>query len=541
MAVPEYIRKVERPVNTIVDDNGRDGPNRYAVRVRASVRYVKGKKNPQPKNGKVIGHIVDGRYVPVQRKSKNDSGDIKEGALCCSSSKEYSKTPFALSYGSSAFVKSVSSDLFSDLIDVFGAKLAYNIMAVASVQIIKPGICSSRISMFYNRSFISLYYPGAHISINSLTKMYEELGMDFNGKAQFFKKRMEAVAKEHHIAIDGTLIQDNSTVNSLSQYSYKSRVKGSKDISLLYAYDIELQEPICAEAFPGNSIDASSYKAFIHDNNIDKGIIVADKGFPPSKIDSERAKHPDLHFLTPIKRNDSRIKSNNLLSDMKLLKGADGGILYNCKQIKGGRSLYAFKDTRKGAAECRDYLYRASKNNNFEYDKYERKNDLFGLIVFESDMQLDPLVVYQSYADRWLLEMMFRQFKHFECFDTTKVQSDFAVMGKEFVNLISTIITSRLLKSVSKTNLLDKMSFGDLIDDLGTAWRLTDSFNSEKPQSSDDKWVHTLDCVMDELEKLDLSIPDPKPETKKRGRKPKPKVDKPKRPRGRPKKILSTP
>lgn len=35
-------------------------------------------------------------------------------------------------------------------------------------------------------------------------------------------------------------------------------------------------------------------------------------------------------------------------------------------------------------------------------------------------------------------------------------------MGKEFVNLVSTIITFRLLKAVSKTNLLDKMSFGDL-------------------------------------------------------------------------------
>lgn len=113
-------------------------------------------------------------------------------------------------------------------------------------------------------------------------------------------------------------------------------------------------------------------------------------------------------------------------------------------------------------------------------------------------------------------------------------------MGKEFVNLVSTIITFHLLKAVSKTNLLDKMSFGDLIDDLGTAWGLTDSFNSEKPQSSDDKWVHTLDCVINELEKLDLSIPTPKP-AKKRGRKPKPKEDKPKRPKGRPKKILSTP
>lgn len=183
---------------------------------------------------KVIGHIVDGRYVPVQHKSENDRDSVKESALCASNTKEHNKTPFALSYGSSAVVKTVSSDLFSDLIDVFGAELAYNIMAVASVQIIKPGICSSRISMFYHRSFISLYYPGAHISINSLTKMYEELGMDFSGKAQFFKKRMEAVAKEHHIAIDGTLIQYNSSVNSLSQYSYKSRVKGCKDIFLLY-------------------------------------------------------------------------------------------------------------------------------------------------------------------------------------------------------------------------------------------------------------------------------------------------------------------
>ena len=53
MAVPEYIRMVPRPVNTIVEDNGRDGPNRFAVRERISIKYVSG-GNPQPKNGKVI-------------------------------------------------------------------------------------------------------------------------------------------------------------------------------------------------------------------------------------------------------------------------------------------------------------------------------------------------------------------------------------------------------------------------------------------------------------------------------------------------------
>ena len=226
---------------------------------------------------------------------------------------------------------------------------------------------------------------------------------------------------------------------------------------------------------------------------------------------------------------------------MKVLKGVDGAVLYNVKQIKGGRFLYVFKDTGRSYAECKDYLARAVRNDDFEYDKYERKNELFGLIVFESDLNLDPLVVYKSYADRWLLEMMFRQFKYFEEFDTTKVQGDFTVMGKEFVNFISTIITSRILKVIDKTDLLKKMSLGDLIDDLGTAWRCTDTSLDETPKSSDEKWVHTLDCVMAELERLGLSVPDPKHEPKKRGRKPLPKVEKPKRPRGRPRKFITEP
>ena len=53
MAVPADIRAVKRPVNTIVDDSGRDGPKRYAVRERSGTRYVQG-GNPQPRNGKVL-------------------------------------------------------------------------------------------------------------------------------------------------------------------------------------------------------------------------------------------------------------------------------------------------------------------------------------------------------------------------------------------------------------------------------------------------------------------------------------------------------
>lgn len=84
------------------------------------------------------------------------------------------------------------------------------------------------------------------------------------------------------------------------------------------------------------------------------------------------------------------------------------------------------------------------------------------------------------------------------------------------------------------------MSYGELMDDLSSAWRRTDA--PEEPATDDGYWVHTLRIVFEELETLGLSKPIPKPAPKKRGRKPKPKdpsEQKPKRPRGRPRKNSS--
>ena len=75
MAVPQDIRAVPRPVNTIVDDSGRDGPKRFAVRQRASSKYVPG-GNPQPRNGRVIGHIINHRYVPVSSPMASEDADM---------------------------------------------------------------------------------------------------------------------------------------------------------------------------------------------------------------------------------------------------------------------------------------------------------------------------------------------------------------------------------------------------------------------------------------------------------------------------------
>lgn len=517
MSVPAEIRAVPRPKNTIVEDNGRDGPNRYAVRERSSTKYVSG-SNPQPHNGKVIGHIIDYKFVPKQ-------------------TAQVSVEPDMLSYGASALVKSVSADIKDDLLKVYDPSDVYAIMAIATLRVTKPGIASSRISTEYSRTFVCKDYPGTALSKNSVGSLMNRIGMDGSKRRMFYQLRMEKVAADHHVAIDGMLKQDNSKVNDLSTFSRKARLKGSKEISVLYAYDIELMEPICAEVFPGNYIDASSYPAFIRDNDIRKGIIVDDKGFPPSKIEAELAVRPDLHFLTPIRRNDVRICDNDMLSFEGVLEGIEANVVYKKKRIKGGRYLYAFKDAKRAALEERTYLSNAQRKDSFSPEKYAKKKAVFGVMVLESDLDLEPITAYTCYEDRWLLELVFNRYKNDECLDHTDAQGDFSVIGSEFINFISTVATCRIVRKAERAGLLKKMSYGDLIDDLSSAWRRTDA--PAEPATDDGGWVHTLVSVFEELETLGLSKPAPKPEPKKRGRKPKPKDEseqRPKRPRGRPRK-----
>jgi hypothetical protein len=516
MAVPENIRMVERPVNTIVEDNGREGPLRYAVRERAGTKYVSG-GNPQPRNGRVIGHIIESKFVPKVEKTA-DSG------------------PEMLSYGSAALVRSVTQDMLSDLLAIYPAQDVYTIMSIATLRVIRPSITAGRMSTHYKRTFVCVYYPGIALSPNTICSFLQRLGQDGGKRDQFYQKRLEMVVEDHHIAIDGTLKQNTSTVNDLSEFSYKSRLKGCKEISVLYAYDIELMEPICAEIFPGNSIDASSYPAFIRDNNIRKGIIIADKGFPPSKIEDLLKERPDLHFLTPIKRNDKRIAENAMLTFEGVLEGMiDRRVLFKKCALDGGRFLYSFKDAKRAASEEAGYLANAEKKHSFDPAKYAEKKETFGVIVFESDQDLPGKTVYLCYDDKWMLELVFARYKNDECLDKTNVQGDFSLIGSEFINFISTVATCRILRKARTAGLLAGMSYGELMDDLSSAWRLK---NAPEPPSSDDgHWVHTLKCVFDELEALELSVPATKRIPKKRGRPKKDSTEQsPKKSRGRPKK-----
>ena len=114
MGIPEEIRRVSRPVNTVVVTNGTNTAKRYAVRERTGVKYIPG-GNPQPVYGKIIGHIINNVYVPLS------SANSQQGAY------EY---PATLSWGGSALLKTVSEDIVTDLLEIFDADRVYTIISI---------------------------------------------------------------------------------------------------------------------------------------------------------------------------------------------------------------------------------------------------------------------------------------------------------------------------------------------------------------------------------------------------------------------------
>lgn len=382
-----------------------------------------------------------------------------------------------------------------------------------------------------------MFIPGMHLSGNTVTKLHSSLGKNSGKRKDFFVRRLGKVSGFEHIAFDGPLKQDSSIVNDLSDFSYKPHLKGCRDVSVIYAYDTERMVPLYAQVFPGNFIDASAYREFIRENKIEKGIIVTDKDDPSSKFVYHLNQLPGLHFLTLVCRNDLNIEKLDLLKFDGVLTGTKQQVLYvKCKSACG-RFFDSFKDTGLESSEHRDYLNHRLRHNGFNNENYQEKKEELGLIDLESDLDLPAKSAYLCYQDRRLLELMFKKYESNEQPVYPGLQTNFSVLGSEFVNFLATVITSRMVKKAEEKKSLGRFTYDELIDELEHIWRKT---SAKGPvQSSDSYWVHPFKDGKQILEELGLSEPIATLATghKTEGRpKKKPVFVGPKRPRGRPRK-----
>ena len=75
--------------------------------------------------------------------------------------------------------------------------------------------------------------------------------------------------------------------------------------------------------------------------------------------------------------------------------------MFSKAKVAENKYVYTFKDIHKAYREDYGWLHNASKNSNFVNSEYNEDKDLFGVIVLESDIDLDPKTVYKVYSSRW--------------------------------------------------------------------------------------------------------------------------------------------
>ena len=497
MPIPKEILTVPRPKNSIVIAYGKN-KDRYAVRTRVGCRRVNG--GNRPVNGPTIGHIVEGKYVPLEDKaepqnvSAASSIDIKDwaGIVLCGM---------------------VFNDILGELEKVYSHDDALKIYAIAILRVCNPGIKDYELKEAYENSFLSETYPGVALSRNTVSKFLNNLGKAYSRIVKFMRNRASAVKADHHLLIDGTLKTDNSVVDTLSNFSRKARVKGSRDISVMYAFDLEAMEPVCSQCFPGNMLDLTAYADFLKQNQVTKGLIVSDKGIPASAAEEYFGHNPDLHYLNPLRRNSALIETHDMLSFDAILP-TDSNITCKKAKVNGKEKwLYSFRDATKAAKEEQDWLARAKSNDNFSMEELKTRQKTFGTVVFECDLDTTCEIIYAAYSKRWEIEIVMRFYKPACEFDETRVHDDYSVYATEFIDFLSTLLTFRLIKAFDKVKLLEKMTYKKVMAILRHA-------KKAKTESTDWQLVRCNPSHIEIMQKLTL-LPMPQAETKRKCGRPK--------------------
>ncbi len=465
MAIPQEILKL-KPKNTRVKTTSR--PNEYNVILRTSKR-VNGKIKPVELG--LVGKIIDGVYYP--NKKEHFEIDTK-------------------TYGHVKFVDNLSRDLFKDLTDVYPIEDAKKLYLISLLRATNPDIKNEEIEVEYKTTFASEFFPGVGLSSDTVSSFLDKIGKATTKIDQFMINRIEKLTSKN-VVVDGMLKSNNSTTNGCSEFSRKGRIKGSKDISILYAYNLDIEEPLAVGVYPGNMLDHTSFSDFIDNYSLKDSFVIIDKGFDVKAL-KEKMKEKNISYLCPIKLDRKEVKT---ISRQKF----DTSFVYEEDSIRGAyleidrKHYYAYISSKEMANQARNYLDKNIRNNTFDADEFNEKNS-FGMIVFESNNpSIDIYSAYKAYKERWEIENLFRKYKHIIERGEVNVHDNYRLIATEFINFISCIMVMRMKKQMLKLQLEKKYS-------LPMVLRLLSKMTKKRSLRLENTWLNCKSLkYIDELAK----------------------------------------
>lgn len=436
MSVPKDILAIPRPKNTRVKPSG----NHYLV-IKRTCKRINGRNVPVELG--VIGEIRDGRYIERVKEPVKREVDIKD-------------------YGEVSLCDKLGKDLMDDLLKVWTPKEATCLYTIALLRAAYGEVKNRDLELQYQTSYASELYKNVALSELTVSKFMDSIGKSYTLIRKFMQNRIES-AKGKKLVIDG-MLKDYNSKSIFSEFSRKGAKKGSKDLSLLYAFDPEEMEPIATKPYVGNMLDMTAIDDFVDDYKITNGIMVFDKGFPSKAFLDKMQKEKNLSYIAPLKTNSKLVKRYKMDEPDTPLEGYENGtILFKKVKMSNGKFLYSFRDPKMAMEQEVGYIAKAKKKDKFDVEKYNAKKSEFGLIVFESRTDTTPLIIYKAYAQRWDIEVFFDFYKNIIDRDCENVHNDYRVYATELINFLTALIASRVKKQFSKLGLYKHHSHKELM------------------------------------------------------------------------------
>lgn len=495
MGIPQEIRDIERPPNTVVLPPVKDGS--YPVRERIGCKREKGQNRPV--SGCIVGHIINGVFVADdldivemrrrnienkkskekntkndeitnknmidagQRQGKNendsrtavDSNGSWEGLNNSIEKvkikvKDVEQGVQILAWGSIAFAYILMRPLFTELAQCYAVEDVKLIVAMVILKVCNREVPDCDLQQKYLGSVLKFLIPNISIGRNNVSVFQKCLGQRYSQIVSFMRLRTAALQEYEPIIIDGTLKSDESKVNHLSESSRKAKDKGTNDISVLVLLSAERHELICSMCFSGNIPDASSFPRILEEYNITRGLLVGDKGFPVGSIKEWVNGHPELHYLLPVKRNSKYISKHNLRDYRDNLENMNTVLYKKVYDEEDKVWVYSFHNSSIASREHKSYVRNFTKRSDNFLDALKD----FGDIDLVSDLDLSPERAYGLVTGRWEIEVTMRFYKMALGFDQTRLHADPSVIGGEFIDFLASLLHYRMIQKFIELNIL---------------------------------------------------------------------------------------
>lgn len=432
MPVPVEILAVKRPKNTRVKKSG----DRWLV-IKRTCRRV-GKRN-LPVDLGTIGEIIDGHYVEIRSQPRRRTADVKD-------------------YGRVKLCRDCAGDMLQDLARVWDIKDAKRLYVLALLRAAYGDVRDRDLALQYDTSFLSEWVPGVALSANTVSAFLESVGRGLSAITEYMNSRL-ASHQGQPVIIDGMLKDYNSRCSTMSEFSRKGATKHSRDVSIMYAYSPQLGEPLAARPYPGNMLDSTAVEDFLTDMHVSHGMMVMDKGFHNDRVFEAVDRREGLSYLVPLKRNSAIITRYGMDNPVEHLDGyKDAVVLYKKTRMANGKWLYAYRDPSLACEQENAYVVSSAKKDRYDSARYAQLRPRFGLVVFQSKSDLDPLDIYRAYKGRWEIETLFGMYKNIIESATVGVHDDYRLYATELVNFLSAVIACRVKKAVHSDPVASKYS-----------------------------------------------------------------------------------